>query len=60
MSDARWVEIESSIASAVRHVAARAYDDFDWQRAARAVGYARQLAEELPEEISRFRQAIDP
>jgi len=43
-----------------RHVAARAYDDFDWQRAARAVGYARQLAADLPEAISRFRRAIDP
>ncbi|HTT97986.1 MAG TPA: hypothetical protein VMF58_08045 [Rhizomicrobium sp.] len=43
-----------------RHVAARAYDDFDWERAARAVGYARRLAAELPEAISRFRGAIDP
>jgi hypothetical protein len=43
-----------------RYVAARAYDDFDWQRAARAVAAARQLAAELTVAIGAFRHAIDP
>lgn len=43
-----------------RHVAARADDDFDWERAGRAVAAARLLAGELPAAIGRFRGAVDP
>jgi hypothetical protein len=43
-----------------RHVAVRAYDNFDWDRASRAVGYATDLADHLMEAIARFRQANDP
>jgi hypothetical protein len=43
-----------------RHVAVRAYDNFDWERASRAVGYAAELGKRLPEAIARFRRANDP
>jgi hypothetical protein len=43
-----------------RSIAAHAYDSFDRTRAAPAVESARVLAAVLPEEIGRFRQAIDP
>jgi hypothetical protein len=43
-----------------RDVAVRAYDYFDWERTARAVGFARQLAAALPGAIATFRAATDP
>lgn len=43
-----------------RHVAIRAYDNFDWDRASRAVDCATELADHLTEAITRFRRANDP
>lgn len=43
-----------------RHVAVRAYDNFDWDRAKRAVDYAAMLADGLTEAIAGFRHAADP
>ena len=43
-----------------RHVAARAYDSFDWNRAAVAVEQAAVIAARLPDAIGRFRTATDP
>ena len=64
--DARPPVLPDALAAAAnetrqfRHVAARAYDDFDWERAGRAVTAARRLAAELPEAIRHFRNAADP
>ena len=43
-----------------RALAAHAYDNFDRTRATIAVDSATRLIALLPEEIARFRQAIDP
>jgi hypothetical protein len=43
-----------------RSIAEQAYDNFDESRATNAVAAAAVLAELLPSEIVRFRQAIDP
>jgi hypothetical protein len=43
-----------------RSIAAHAYDNLDESRATSAVAAATALAELLPSEIVRFRQAIDP
>ncbi len=43
-----------------RHIAAHAYDSFDYTQATEAVEGAVSLASLLPLEMARFRQAIDP
>ena len=43
-----------------RHVAVRAHDDFDLDRAERAVGFAALLAERLTEAIISLPRATDP